>query len=235
MLEKQLTCKAEQIKSELDKKLGGAQKVLDENTNKEEEKKNTYLTKQELKALQIAEKERQKKFEMDEKRRKEMEKEQKIKDMLKRNDHVTNEKNDRLMFKLSLTDEKVASIQKQQQEQIIQKKNMNKIKTEELLKNLDRMKDAQEQKSHKVLSKLAKDNERTHKMKKEQEAVVDLHQKLKQDMAKRKEQILNAYFQKQRKVKSFISASDNEDTKHSDFFATSLSPVHINTVQSIRD
>lgn len=159
------------------------------------------MTKQEQEALKLAEKERQKKEAQEAKRKREMDKEQKIKDLVKRNEHLTSERNDRLMFKLSLTEEKIIAIQQKQKEEINQKKSEHKLKTQQLLQNIDRISRAQEYKSTKLLDKITKDHHRTSMLKKEQDEIVDLHLRVRQEVARRKEQILSAYFQKQRKVK----------------------------------
>lgn len=144
--------------------------------------------------MRQAEKTRFKKMELEEKRKKEIEKEEKIKEIFHQNNSaLMHERKDKLFQKLSHTDEKIANIQRKQKESIDQKRNLSHIKSQELLQNIVKIKEAQDEKNHKLLEKMAKDNSRTQLMKQEQEAIIKIHQKLQQEMELKKKELLNSY------------------------------------------
>lgn len=145
-------------------------------------------------------------MELEEKKKKEIDKEEKIREIFHQNNAVLmSERNEKLLQKLNATEEKLVTIQKKQREQIDRKRNLTHIKSQELLQNIAKIQEAQDEKNNKLLEKLAKDSYRTQLMKQEREAIIRIHQKLEQEMEQKKKELLHSYYLKREQLKANTS------------------------------
>ena len=134
--------------------------------------------------VRIKEKEEQ------EKRLKELEKEHKIKEVLDRNEKLLSRRKEELIKQFNMTDMKVAKVQRTMKFQLDIKKSMIQLKTSDRIENVDRIRNVDDYRRQKLLEKLENDNERIERLRREQEAIVAMRQKIRREMDFKKEQIM---------------------------------------------
>ena len=164
-----------------------------------EKKKQDYYSKQEEVAQKKAETSKIREHEENQKRLKELEKEHKIKEVLERNEKLLNQRKNELIKQFNMTDMKVATVQKSMKFQLDIKKSMIQLKTSDRHENVERIQNVNEYKRQKLLEKLENDNDRIERMRKEQDAIVAMRQRIRRDMDFKKEQIIKDLQRKQKR------------------------------------
>ena len=156
----------------------------------EEQKKQEYYSRQKIEEMKKAELIKMKEREEQEKKIKELEKEHKIKEVLDRNEKLLSRRKEELIKQFNMTDMKVAKVQKSMKFHLEIKKSMIQLKTSDRVENVDRIRNVDDYRRQKLLEKLENDNDRIERLRREQEAIVAMRQKIRREMDFKKEQIM---------------------------------------------
>ena len=170
----------------------------------EEKKREDYFARQRIENQRHAELARIREKEEQEKRIREMEKEQRLKDVLKKNDNMLEMRKGELLHKINSKDAKVLNAQRVLKQQMDLKKSVDYLKTTDRLENVERIREIQEYEKQKLLKRIEDDNQRAVRLRKEQDDLIAMRQKIRREMDSQKERMLKDFLarQKRQQVKS---------------------------------
>lgn len=137
----------------------------------------------------------------DEKLRREQEKEDKRVHVKQNNEKIMSERVNNYMNKLEQTDYKVARAKARLEQDVLVKNNMDFMKELDRNENVRRIQDMQEYRRVKLLEKIEKDNERTRQIRQEQDNLLNMRLKIRQEMEQHKEQLMSNFADKKQRKK----------------------------------
>ena len=178
------------------------------NAEKEEKRKQDYYAKQE-------EADR-KKFEMElaqsrleaEKGQRDRELEQKRQFVKENNEQLMNKRVNNYMNKMEQTDKKVAMVKSKLEHDMLVKNNMDFMREQDKQENIRRIQEMQEYRRQRLLEKINRDNDRSKIIRQEQDNMLHMKLKIRQEMEKHKEELM-AKFQNKKKNRLGVTLTNS--------------------------
>jgi len=194
--------KLERLRQESQKKEEELKRAWNMNAALEEKKREDYFARQRIENARHAELAKIREREEQEKRIREMEKEQRLKDVLKKNDTMLEHRKGELLSKINSKDAKVLNAQRVLKQQMDLKKSVDYLKTTDRLENVERIREIQEYEKQKLLKRIEDDNQRAVRLRKEQDDLIAMRQKIRREMDSQKERMLKEFMARQKRQQS---------------------------------
>ena len=172
-----------------------------------EQKRVDYYTRQteiekrraELDAIQA-------KFEAERRRREEMKEDKRVKVKVQ-NDRIVQERVNMYLNRIELSEKRLAKAREKHSMELLRKSNFDFMKEQDRTDNIMRMHEVQEYRRQKLLEKIEKDNERTRFIQTEQQNLMKMRLKMRDEMSARKQQLLEDFEKRKKKRFRFTTQS----------------------------